>query len=636
MAVCEKYDTKLEFNEKSGKYRVTCGGAVWTSQGRKPYIILRTVKFRKSIYTYCRLSNASKKETTVCGDKIITKYSGFRNFGKKTGFTLICTAQVLENSVRFSVEAKNETPGEIHAVYFPQPINIESGSGYAVEPIRQGFIMPDGYKKNFISTFALTKYWRKMNTGDWYHNFWGRVCSGSTYCAVCETPYDAEGFSCFGKGGSFLTSVNWRSSLGKLNYRRSVLFSFLENGDYNDVAKAFRSYLKENKALVTLEEKIAKNKNVEYLIGAPVLHHRILTNIQPQSKFYKKNGKNRILYATFDERAEQLKAIKKAGLEKLYIHTDGWGINGYDNMHPYILPPNSDAGGFDGMKRLADACRDIGYCFGLHDQYRDFYYDSKKFNKDFAVERIDGSNPYCDIWDGGAHTWLCASKAPEFVKLTYTQLKEHNIKIGGSYLDVFGVMWGDECFNSAHKLTRRQSIEKRGECFDYLRENGIIASSEEGASLLLGKLDLVHHSPFQVRPQGGGRAVGIPVPLTSLIYHDCIFTPWISNETDTWGIPSGDRARLHCILHAGTPYFSPFSFNGKKDVLLPQKELEKEIQNVKELAAIQARLCKKEVMRHEFTDSTYRRQKAIYSDGTQISVDFENNTYNIKWGNEYE
>ena len=80
-----------------------------------------------------------------------------------------------------------------------------------------------------------------------------------------------------------------------------------------------------------------------------------------------------------------MKRLKALGLDKLYIHTDGWGKNGYDNDHPYILPPCEQAGGWVGFKKFSDVCRELGYVFALHDQYRDYYYDSPVFDKNKAI-----------------------------------------------------------------------------------------------------------------------------------------------------------------------------------------------------------------------------------------------------------
>ena len=60
-------------------------------------------------------------------------------------------------------------------------------------------------------------------------------------------------------------------------------------------------------------------------------------------------------------------------MKKLYLHLDGWAEPGYDNKHPDYLPACKEAGGWDGMKKLADTMHECGYMFGIHDQYRDYY-----------------------------------------------------------------------------------------------------------------------------------------------------------------------------------------------------------------------------------------------------------------------
>lgn len=209
----------------------------------------------------------------------------------------------------------------------------------------------------------------------------------------------------------------------------------------------------------------------------------------------------------------------------MFIQTAG-GKEGYDNDHPYVLPPCEKAGGWTGLKILSDKCAELGYVFALHDQYRDFYYSSDVFNIELATENIDGTHPYCSIWDEGEHSWLCSKNALRFVEKTYCEMEEHQIDIGGVYLDVFSVVHGDECYNPAHKASREKCINNRGKCFDFLTDKGIIPSSEEPAMQLLNKIALVHHGPYSVRPQEGGIAVGIPVPIGSLVYHDCILIPW--------------------------------------------------------------------------------------------------------------
>lgn len=632
---------RLIFSPATGDYEIVHKGFSWISDGRRPYVLFRKKLGRRYISTVRPLQSALQKQVETTETRVTCRYSRFLVFGKILDLTLVCTAELTgSDTVEFSLSAQNETGFDVQAVYFPAPFNSKEKAqiSYHVDAMRQGFLLPDGYRQNFLSTFAFAHYLRKINTGDCYMPFWGRVCGRRGFCAIVETPFDACMFSSFGRHGAFVNSVHWTSSLGQLSYPRKIRFVFHDDCDYNTLAKDYRAYLQETGQFVSLDEKMEKNPNIRKLLGCPVLHHKIFSQIRPASKFYDPHGVNTRLYATFQARAEQLKKIKALGLEKLYIHTDGWGAAGYDNLHPYILPPCAQAGGWDGLKALADTCRSLGYVFAPHDQYRDFYYDSPVYDANKAVTRIDGSHPYCSIWDGGAHTFLCAKEALPFVQKTYGELEAHGVDVQGAYLDVFSVMSGDECFHPAHRITREESIRYRGACFDYLNDKGLIMSSEEPAMQLLDKIALVHHGPFACRPQEDGAAVGIPVPLGSLVFHDCVLIPW--NWWHNWGIPKGDNGLLHCALNAGMPYFHPFTQDNLKIgkdsrsadlTLLDDVQLQAEIEHVLPLCALQERLYNQEMVKHEFLGGT-RRQRTTYADGTTVTVDFDRDTYTVEGG----
>lgn len=620
----------VAFEEHTRKYEIRYKGFSWVNEGRPPYVVLRKKVGDKYLSTVRTFGMAPQKHVSCVGNRIVARYGGFSAFGKKLPFTLVCTAEITGgNTVEFSLKAEHEEGIDIAAAYFPGPFNAKNPDGYtyAVDTMRQGLLLPDGWRKNALSTFAYANYPRQINTGECYLPFWGRVSGRNGFCAIVETPYDAAMFSCFGKRGSFLNSVHWRSSLGKLGYERKIRLVFHDDCDYNTLAKDYRAYLMEQGRLVTMQDKIEANPNIQKLIGSPVLHCGIFSNVHPASSYYKKGGQNRRLLASFYKRAEQYRHLRELGLDQLYIHTDGWGEQGYDNNHPYVLPPCPEAGGYEGMRTLSRECRRLGYVFAIHDQYRDFYYTCKKFDEQKAVTKIDGSHFYCNTWAGGPHTWLCASQAPAFVRDTYDTLAEHGVDIQGAYLDVFSIMPGDECFHPDHRVTREQSVRYRGECFGMLNNRGIIPSSEEPGDQLIDKLALVHHAPYALRPQERGEAVGIPVPLLNLVYHDCIMIPWLCKGVGGWGIPNGDSAGLHCVLNAGMPYFEPFD---RRDDLLPDVHLKKEIAYVQRLAQIQAALFNQEMLYHRFLDRTGRQQEAGYADGTVIRVDFAHGTYSVK------
>jgi len=127
---------------------------------------------------------------------------------------------------------------------------------------------------------------------------------------------------------------------------------------------------------------------------------------------------------------------------------------------------------------------------------------------------------------------------------------------------------------------------------------------------------LVHHGPFALNPNPGrGPAMGIPIPLLSLVYHDSIFIPW-SLGKGAWGVPENDSGCLHGLAHAGLPYLS----------IQPS---ETELERVRTMCNLNKRLALVEMTDHKFLDDNYRRQQTTFADGTAVSIDLDNDTYTI-------
>jgi len=141
-------------------------------------------------------------------------------------------------------------------------------------------------------------------------------------------------------------------------------------------------------------------------------------------------------------------------------------------------------------------------------------------------------------------------------------------------------------------------------------------SSEEPADWAMKKLHLVHHAPFALDPNPGkGPAMGVPIPLFTLVYHDALVVPWTLTRGG-WGIPDDDLGFLHAISCAGLPYVS---FNPDRAHL----------EQVKTLCALHRRLALVPMVQHEFLDGKFRRQKTTFGDGTRVEVDFTMGTHSI-------
>jgi hypothetical protein len=303
----------------------------------------------------------------------------------------------------------------------------------------------------------------------------------------------------------------------------------------------------------------------------------------------------------------------------IYVHLDGWGLRGYDNLHPDILPPCPEAGGWDGLRQLAESCAKQGILFALHDQYRDYYLDAASFDIALAVKGSDGEAPIGSWWPGGRQALLCAHHAPSYIRRNYDMLAENKILPGGVYLDVFAIADLDECYDPLHPMTREQCAHHRALGFREISSRGMVISSEEPVDFAVPDIALVHHAPYAQLPDPHrGTTLGIPTPLFSLVYHDAIVVPWAVESMGSWGIPEGEWGFLHALLNAGVGYLS----------IEPGEE---ELARNRTVSELHERVGWLEMTDHQFLDDGLRRQRTSFADGTTVEVDFDHRTYTIQY-----
>jgi hypothetical protein len=495
----------------------------------------------------------------------------------------------------------------VRELCFPPSLEPDSFD-HAVVPFMQGLLLPKAWSRP-VKLYDSISYGRGL-----YMPWWGFQQADGAVLVLLETPADAGARFEHPAGGPTRADVRWLHSLGRWSYPRSVRCAFFDEGNYVALAKRYRRAVIENGRFVSLKEKIARNPLVGRLVGSPIIHTSILYHIQPESSYYRKDdpAANHQL-VSFDDRIAELRRLAARGVDKAYLHLDGWGVRGYDNLHPDILPPCPEAGGWAGMVRFADACEELGIVFAVHDQYRDFYLDAASYEPRHAVLEEDGTRQEHATWYGGKQSLLCPSLAPGYVRRNFRGLLGQGVKVRGAYLDVFAVVPGDECYSPEHPVTREDCLRFRGECLDFVRSFGGVVSSEEPADWALPRLDLVHHAPHALDPNpGAGPAIGIPVPLYSLVYHDALCVPW-SLGRGAWGIPEKDLGFLYGMGNAGLPYLS----------IAPADE---ELARVREMCALHERVGLLELVSHEFLDANPRRQVFTYADGTRVQIDLDADT----------
>ncbi|HTQ40418.1 MAG TPA: DUF5696 domain-containing protein [Pirellulales bacterium] len=469
----------------------------------------------------------------------------------------------------------------------------------------------------------------------WSMSWWGFQKGPAAMMVIVQTPDDAAYQFEHPAGGPTVIGPRWRECLGQLTYPRSCRFCFFEKGNYVDLAKRYRRYVMDTGQFVSLKEKIARQPIVKELIGTPQARVDILTNIKSDSLRYKKDDPSFNHHVnSFDDRAQELRGWKAEGIDHLLVVLTGWPREGYDRQHPDELPPAPEAGGWEGMKRLAETCHELGYLLSLHDQYRDYYTDAPSYDPQFAVHEADdslpakgfpgsrfgtwkeGPLPFMNNWDGGTQTYLNNRFMPGHLIKTYQWLIGHGIHPQGVYLDVFGYVPPDEDFNPQHPCTRTEAMRARALCFNWSRNHLGFVGTEAGCDWTIPYVDCVSSMSVPT-----GRYIS--VPLFNLVYHDAVMTPYAvvqATRSNQRPAASGEphKLELRGFLNGGMPQLGPI------ESLTPD-----ELAAARRLSALHQRVALLEMVNHEFLDDKFRKERTTFADGTTVTVDWDANTVKI-------
>ena len=615
----------LKFDKENSGYTISTGKTSWeTEENFSPFFRVKACE--KPIYFKEAKEQKHELVKSGVGEGIRSSYSGFAL--SDFSFETFVWVEYSTKQVYFEwIPLKEALLNDIEKVLFPGPFSFkkESKDWYTIIPKEQGILIPNTWNVSF----KQDGFNGRFGTASAYLPVFGQVKDGEGYLAESLTPWNM-GYEAVHEAGSNETTVQFRiePSLGQMEYRRIVRYLFFSDCDYNSLLKGYRELAKEEGKLKTLKEKEVSTPSVKKLIGASFVHKGIKTCVQPDSEFFDKDApdkNNRLV--PFKKRTEEMKALKADGIEKLYLHLDGWGDAGYDNKHPDVGPACVEAGGWEGMRELSKTMEELGYLFGIHDQYRDFYKKAESYDDDLACQSADGSIFTHARWAGGPQAYLCTGQAPYYVRRNFERLLAEGVHLDGAYLDVFTCNEGDECANPRHRMRRRDSYEYRNACFRYLLSKNILPSSEEVNDWAVPWLVFCHYAPydFMLREPGSPK-YGIPIPMFNLVYHDCLIIPWMMEK-----LPEEDYM-LYALLNGGAPYLvrDP-AYMGIDGAFTLEEEMpwKTHLERVRAVSDFHEKVGEAELIRHEILDEKGYRQRSSFANGYTVEVDFKEGTYQI-------
>ena len=488
------------------------------------------------------------------------------------------------------------------------------GTAYATFPLSQGSIIPGNWPVRFHHREGYAEA-----VAHWVGGYTGKT----GYCAVAETPDDLYQAVDHRPGQAASCFFHWLGTLGRLGYPRRARYHFAKGLGYVRQAKHYRAHCKRVGLFRSLADKAAENPNVKRLIGAPIL---------PVSACHRRERTMEYAATKFTDLARAVERFRKrTGIRNAVVHVDGWGYWGYDAMHPDALPPNMECGGAAGLAELARRAKAVGYLFGLHDQYIDYYHHAPSFNERNSIVLEDGTPTRVNRWCGGLCGHLCYHLIPPFVKRNYFEGVRRTYPIyhnspsiweicqpTASYLDCF-CRGGVECFSPDHPMTRTEGRQRHNETFQIVRNGAdgqrVVLSVEHPRDYSAAYLDFgwsLGHLAIDVPTTAGGgtyTAEGIPVPLWHLVFHDAV------------AVPSPGDNLPEALLYAQAPYFHSTG-------TLSATELARK----KVLLKLHQDAAFAEMTDHQLVSADGNVQKSVFDAGLTVEVNKKTGTYRISEG----
>ena len=389
-------------------------------------------------------------------------------------------------------------------------------------PVREGLLIPADSGLAFTHNFDTYAY------EGCHAAMLGVMKQGAAAMLTWADPYvAAEVRSAWPNAGWLNGKQALSTSLVLRKSAKSFRLHVLGRGDYVTIGKAYRQVAKERGWLVTWSEKLKGHPERARLFGA--VNYKLWSVLSRSMNEESTKEESVRVNWTFDEAAQVAEHLKRdLKLDKVLFLMGGWIRRGYDNQHPDILPAAPECGGNEAFAACSRRIRQLGYVFGLHDNYQDMYRDSPSWDEDYLTKNADGKIARGGRWAGGRAYLTCSQKAVELAKRPQNLPAVKELTAADAYfIDTTYAAGLMECYDPKHPLTRSDDMKWKQAISDYARDLFGIFGSECGREWAIPHSDffegLTGVSGQHYHDTGLLKKLGaVPVPLFEMVYRDCI------------------------------------------------------------------------------------------------------------------
>ena len=451
---------------------------------------------------------------------------------------------------------------------------------------------------------------------------------GGGYLMISETPDDG-GFAIASnraeseKETLFSPGPYWAGQKNLCGYKRAVRYCFFTDGGHVALAKRYREYAKKVGLYLPFTEKIRKNPKLED--GLKRL--RGAANIWCWDK----------------DRLGTIKMLEEAGIDRIL-----WSASGNsEELTAMNAMPNVLTSRYDIYQDIMDPARfpEIGHGGWIPEAWpKDIILmENGDWLKGWAVTPKDKTKPRipCGV--------ICDSKAlPYAEKMIAEELKTKPYK--ARFLDTTVAAPWQQCWSPDHPMTRSESRVWKMKLLALIGERfNLVCGSETGHDASVPYCDfyegMMSLGPFRV-PESG-RAMeriwhevpervekyqvgeAFRLPLWELVYHDCTVSYWYWGDYNNKLPKLWKKRDLFNALY-GVPPMYMFS----KEWF--EKNRGRFAESWKIAGPVSERTGWSEMTDHRILSGDRTVQKSVFSDGTEVIVNFGDKPFALDNGQTLE
>ncbi|MFQ6042844.1 MAG: hypothetical protein ACE5PV_18455 [Candidatus Poribacteria bacterium] len=502
-----------------------------------------------------------------------------------------------------------------HLYRFEKPV---TDGGYMILPHGSGYLVPaecpdelpgKGLRGGLIG-------------GRWSMPLFGMVRGDNAMCIIVETWWDCDVTADHLPGDLSALDFNWIGSLGKLTYPRRFVLRFAQGMDYVAMAKLYREYAQKQGLLRTIEEKAAET---------PVIRQYIENILLRWAAWNSEDGPTVL---------SDIRRLQKMGFGINFFFPK-WSSAGYSpergtattanaNWQAYLLS-NPVPGGWESLAEFANAIHQLGCTIQGFVNPRSQDAEGPEFDENRWPHNAEGQ----PIHDLSSHDAL------ERTKRVLDGIEAKGLKYDVLYYDGYSAHHPlPEDFSRSHPQTRRRTYEAQNACFAETRHRGIMPGAELARFWCMADCDYFFFTDWSsdrlsnAPVQGAPAAVGEPIPLFQLVFHDCYIAGFsgggyalYSPGYDWWE----DRTpRLYELLFASAP-----AHNWLPEGYAPIRDWDSEKARrrwtwLKRWNSYYRTIAASEMISHRFLSSDRKQQRIEFVNGATAEFNMATNELLVK------